>query len=80
MVDEAQRARPHVIDGRLVALQTKSFTAPAPNLSFLIRLRRFIAVTKKLSFGGCFAFPADNTGSVITFFATKRNPHLGYDF
>jgi hypothetical protein len=47
------------------------YTAPAPTLSFLNRDRRFIAVTKKLSFGDCFAVSVVNAGNVIIFFATK---------
>ena len=72
-VDDAQRARPHVIDSRLVQCHIDSSpTAPAPILSLLIRYRRFIAVTKTLSFGDSLQFQLLNAGTVSIFFATKQ--------
>lgn len=74
MVDDAQQARPHVIDGRLVKIiGDKNYTAPAPSLGFPNRDRRYIAVTTKLSFGDCFAVPDHQFRKCDHFLSYKIN-------
>lgn len=70
MVDDAQRARPHVIDGRLVANPARLrlySSSSEPKLSN--RARRFIAVTSRCS-GDFSQFQLFHAGNVDIFSAT----------